>query len=326
MKKYKILDFDYGCGGFTKGFEDTGRFEVIYNGSLNEKNQYCYNKVHQNKFSMGDEMPKEADLVVFTPNFGHNLKKGNSDNFRKSDYENFLALLYLNEFDNLFFIANDGVYPFLQNFGEVRILSNGFPSVDIIACTLIDLGYSVFYFVLDGAEYGMCQHKKYGVYWASRCFSETVEPVGVFGRFRDNFYLTVYDYLKDISDESLLTWHVPDYKRVDECSLVVPGSNASKTSALTQNKGFSRLKNDSMVSLLSPMFYRVSDRGPSIHPYYDRPLTIREGARLFGLSDDFDWDDGLSKKEVGLMIYESFSPFVSKYLALNVLRLFDKKK
>ena len=65
----------------------------------------------------------------------------------------------------------------------------------------------------------------------------------------------------------------------------------------------------------------VTSTGPCIHPYYDRPITIREGARLFGLSDEFTWNPKMSKKNVALMIYESFTPLVSNIIAQKLYKI-----
>lgn len=326
MEKLKVLDFDYGCGGFTKGLEDSGLFEVIYNGSINEKNSLCYNNVHINSFNKEDVMPKDVDLVVFTPNLGHTLYGKGEKNFIKSQLDNFTALVTINDFDNLIFITQREAIPLLQLSSEVLLTSDDMPTKDIIACRLIDLGYFVYNFVLDGAGYGLPQHKYYNIYWASKKIDESIfikEGHGIYKRP----YRQVQHLIGDVRDESRLTWHEPDYTKKRICSLIKPGDRASSTKSLAQSSGYIRLNpNDLASPSLLYNFYNVSSRGPSINPWYDRPLTIREGARLFGLTDDFTWDLGLSKKDVGLMIYESFSPMVSKLMAHKISVLIKKNE
>ena len=94
---------------------------------------------------------------------------------------------------------------------------------------------------------------------------------------------------------------------------------------MSQNSGYIRLDADKIAPSLSYDFYKVSSKGPSINPWYDRPLTIREGARLFGLTDDFIWSNNLHRKEVAMMIYESFYPKISELLAQKIRKLIKKE-
>lgn len=321
MGKLKVLDFDYGCGGFTKGLEDSNLFEVIYNGSINEKNQFCYNNVHKNSFSQEDVMEKDVDLLVFTPDLGHKLFRLGEKNFSRSQLDNFTALISINDFDNLIFVTQREAIPLLQSFNKVLLNFDGFPTKDVISCRLIDLGYNVFNFVLDGAGFGLPQHKFYNIYWASKVSDKNIFIKEGFG-FYKRPYRKVKHLIGDIDDDSELSWHNPDYRKKDSCSLVSPGSNARKTEKLSKGSGYVRLDGDNLAyPSLSYDFYNVSSKGSSINPWYDRPLTIREGARLFGLSDDFIWADNVSKKDVGMMIYESFPPVVSNLMARKIAKL-----
>ena len=324
MEKLKVLDFDYGCGGFTKGLEDSGFFEVVYNGSINEKNQLCYNNVHKRDFSHKDLIQKDVDLVVFTPNLGQKLYGIGGGNFFKSQLDNFTALVYLYDFDNLIFITSREAIPLLQFYDKVLLTNDGVPTKDVISCRLLESGYNVFNFVLDGAGFGLPQHKYYNIYWASKVVDKSIFIKEGFGVYKRP-YRHVQHLIGDIRDYTSLTWHIPDYKMRDFCSLVKPGSNARQTENLSQNSGYIRLDADKIAPSLSYDFYKVSSKGPSINPWYDRPLTIREGARLFGLTDDFIWSNNLHRKEVAMMIYESFYPKISELLAQKIRKLIKKE-
>lgn len=320
MGKLKVVDFDYGCGGFTKGLEDTKLFEVVYNGSINDMNRFCYNKVHCNSFSEEDFMPRDADLVVFTPNLGQKLSHNAESNFVQSQLDNFTVLSTLYDFNNLIFITQREAFPFLQISSKIFYTSDGFPTRDIISCRLLDLGYNVYNFILDGAGFGLCQHKYYNIYWASKDVDASIYIEEGFGMYKRK-YRKVKNALKDLTDDSRVSWHNPDYSKSKQCSYVVPGGSARTTKQLSQTQGYVRLDANKIAKPLSYTFYRVSGKGPSIHPYYDRPLTIREGARLFGLTDDFAWDYSLQKKDVAMMIYESFPPFISKLMGYKISKL-----
>lgn len=321
MKKLRVIDFDSGCGGFTKGLEDSGLFEVIYNGSINDKNKFCYNNVHKNNFKREDLMPKDVDLVVMTPNLGDKLYGVGAQNFIKTKLDNFTALISINKFDNLIFITKREAIPNLQLYNKVLIDSDGLPTYDIISCRLLELGYNVHNFVLDGAGFGLPQHIYYNIYWASKITDKNIFIKEGFGLYKRP-YRKVQHLIGTIRDDTDLTWHNPDYKKRDVCSLIKPGSDARKTKDLTQKNGYIRLNaNEMAIPSLYYDFYNVSSKGSSINPWYDRPLTIREGARLFGLTDDFVWDRHLSKKDVGMMIYNSFPPVISKLMANKISKL-----
>ena len=323
MEKLRVLDFDYGCGGFTKGLEDSGLFEVVYNGSINEKNKVCYNNVHKNNFSEEDIMPKNPDLVVFTPNLGDKLNKIGRSNFIESQLNNFTALATLYDFDNLIFITSREAIPVLQFSNKVLYTNDGNPTKDVISCRLIELGYNTFNFVLDAAGFGLPQHKYYNLYWASKNSDKSIFIKEGFGLYKRK-YRQVQHVIGDIRDDSDLTWHNPNYSKKDFCSLVVPGGKASSTKLLPQTVGYVRLDANEMAPSLSYDFYNVSSKSPSINPWYDRPLTIREGARLFGLTDDFTWDVKLKNYEVGMMIYNSFYPVISRLMSKKIANLIKK--
>lgn len=324
MEKLKVFDFDYGCGGFSKGLEETGLFEVTYNGSINDKNKFCYNNSHQNDFDSLDIIPNDVDLVVYTPHLGNKLYGIGRQNFQFSELNNFTALTTIKDFQNIIFITSREAIPLLQSSNEVLYTFDGTPTIDIISCRLLKLNYNVFNFVLDGAGFGLPQHRYYNIYWASKDIDKSIEINEGFGLYKRK-YRTVGNVLKDITDESDINWHNPFYKKKDVCSKILPGQRASSVKEISQSSGYIRLDENNLAQPLLYDFYNFSSKGPSINPWYDRALTIREGARLFGLSDDFIWDNTLSKKEVALMIYESFPPVISKLMGKKIAKFIKKE-
>ena len=324
MEKLKIIDFDFGCGGFSKGLEDTGLFEVIYNGSINKKNKMCYNNIHINNFDELDIIPNEVDLVIYTPHLGNKLYGIGRQNFQFSELNNFTALTTIKNFRNVIFITNRESIPLLQQSNKISYTFDGRPTLDIISSRLSELNYNVFNFVLDGAGFGLPQHKYYNIYWASKNIDKSIEIKEGFGVYKRK-YRTVGNVLKDIDDNSDITWHNPVYKKKDICSKILPGQKASTTKNISQSSGYIRLDENNLSQPLLYDFYNFSSKGPSINPWYDRALTIREGARLFGLTDDFTWNNTLSKKEVALMIYDSFPPIISKLMGKKIAKFIKKE-
>lgn len=305
MNKIKVIDFDSGCGGFSKGLEDSGFFEVVSNPLINKYNNTCYNNSHKNFFTSKDVIKKnDVDLVIYTP-------PGKKPNLKK--ISNYIAFLSINNFDNVIFILKRDMIPFLDISDEVYLDINGYPTRNFISCHLIELGYQVSQFVLDGAGFGLCQHNYYSIIWASKYGGDIKIKEG-FGFFKRP-YRFVKHVLKGVDDESDLNWHNIDYSKRDICSKVLPGEKAFTTPSLSQNFGYFRLNDGFLDVSLHNDFYRLSSKGPSIHPWFDRPISLREGALLFGLSNDFVWDVGLKKECVAGMIFNSFPPVVSKLMA-----------
>lgn len=303
MDKFKILDCDSGCGGFTKGFEESGFFEVISNPLLSEKNLLCYNSSHINNFEIDDDLVEDYDLLHYS--FSED-----------DDFNSMLLFLSLhNDIDNLFISTNRKVFSSVQNSNEVFYINEDFPVRDRIVCFLNKFGYKdIFCYIYNKASFGLPQNIFRVIYFASKEGVSLSRLDDIHGRFQKP-YASVQDFLYDINDYSSLSWHDVDYSKKDVCSMVLPGSNARLTKGISQKNGYNRLEMSFIDTHLYSDFYTVSSRYPSIHPLYDRPLTIREGARLFGLSDDFDWDGTVVKKKaVAKMIYESFYPKLSEMI------------
>lgn len=310
MEKFQVIDFDSGCGGFSKGLEDSNFFEVVYNGSINKKNELCYNNIHKNSFSILDTPPSKIDLAVFIPPISHKII--DSNNFLKI-VNNFLAFITLHDIENLIFITNRNIIPYLHISDKIFYTNDDLPTRDIISCKLIELNYNLYNFILDGAGFGLPQHQFYNIYWASKSTDKNILIKNGFG-FYKRPYRKVKNVLKDIDDNTKLPWHIPNYNYRKYCSLVKKGGRLD----LENKIGYIRLDENKIAPSLSYNFYTPSSSGPSIHPLFDRPLTIREGARLFGLSDDFIWHYKLSNLDVGVMIKNSFPPLISKLLANKI--------
>lgn len=320
MHKLKIIDFDYGCGGFTKGLEDTGKFQVTRNLSLNNNNFRCYSNTHKNNFDLDDDMNDDYDIITYTPHLGNGLARRGGGKFRKNEVNNLLLFVSFKKPQNIIIITKRDAFPYLQYSDKVCRINNNTPSKDIICNFLSDIGYSVYFFVLDEAGFGLPQHVYYNIYWASLNDVGSLYIKEGFGRFKQKYRIPKH-ILSDLKDDTKVSWHKPDYKKRDVCSLIKPGGSARTTSSVSQSNGYNRLMSDKIVSHLSNDFYTVSSGFPSIHPWYDRPLTIREGARLFGLTDDFNWDSRLKNKEVASMIYNGFYPVVSKLIGFKLYKL-----
>ena len=321
MGKIKIMDYDVGCGGFSKGFVDTDKFKVVNNMWVNDQNSFTYQHLYPG-IDFSDKEEENIDLFSFTPDVGHSFSRRGTKNFDFSPIQKLCKDIVSNKnILNAFIVLPNEAYPLYQDRSYFSYDSDGNPAIDFIIYYFRKNGYNIHHHVFDGADFGTPQHRFLNLYWISADIHEDINIYGEYGIHKKS-YSSVCSFIKDITDETLLSWHNPNYKYKNECSLVKPGSNAKKTEDLNKNKGYLRFEGDKFSKSLDKKFYLTTSTGPCIQPYYDRPITIREGARLFGLGDEFDWESKISKSKVALMITESFTPIVSKKIAEDLLKFY----
>lgn len=315
----KIVDFDSGCGGFTSGLEVTNKYRVLVNYKLNKKNIKCYNLVHKYNFDY-DTNIDDFDLLTYTFDLGTSLSKKGGQNFNPADIYNFLAFVDLKHPDHILAITKEDAIPLLNTETEVSFLYNTFPTIDIISSNLISRGYNVQQYVFDGAGFGLPQHVFYNLYFAT--INEPIINLKErFGQYK-NPYKTPSRYLSSVFDESNLTWHDVDYSKANICKYIAPGSNAFRTKQVSQKRGYKRINGDFILdNKLDSKYYLVSSDSFSIHPLYNRPLTIREGAILYGLHNGYDWDVSLSKKDVANMVCNSFYPKLASLIGQKIFNI-----
>lgn len=339
----KIIDFDHGLGGFTTGMEQYDDFEVVAAPWLNADTNLCYNVNHKNFFDQDtiytDEFYKknDFDIAVFSPFFGDGYKRRGSTNFSYQELDE--SIFWIQKFlPNIAIIITD---PFIINFMDFNVVSlsktaDGWPVYDKI-CNCLENFYNVYQFVIDGAAYGVPQHKKVNFYFCVHKefdFYNLSLPKPIYNH--KNGFISIRDAIGDINDKHYsdytssyitwctinnpkLTWHDLNFKNTKDCSFVKQGHSAKDTSELTQKRGYVRPKYDFVAPKLDKDFYLTSSKFASVHPVCDRPFTIREGARLFGLPDTFVWNTSLTKKTVARLIFNSVSPIFGSIVAKMML-------
>ena len=215
---------------------------------------------------------------------------------------------------NGFFSINDS-----NMNSEVYYTVDGYPTQDYIVSILSQCGYFVDRFIIDEANFGIPQHKEFVIYIAQQ---KEFEPlIKQINKHKENKVAKPIDFLKQFDKyTSVHIWnHDEDYQYSDVCSYIKQGSNAKKTKEISQISGYYRMKSDVPCNSLHHDFYRVSSRGPSIHPIKDRPLTILEGAYLSGIYMNL-WEQNVDKKIAGDMIARAMAPTVSWMLKKVLLR------
>lgn len=328
----KIVDFDYGLGGFTTGMEEYDEFEVISAPWINQEASLCYNVNHKNLFEIGGGISEDFDIMVFNPFLGDKFLKSGKNNFNSEEIVNVINIIKKHLPDYAVITTKNHAFLFL-NSKDIGYTGDGWPLYDIV-CNSLFHDYNVFQYSIDGAEYGIPQHVILNCYICVKKdidVSYVPKPKPLYNI--KNGFITIRDAIGDIEDTDYssftnryikyctnngltkLTWHNPNFKFFDNCSLVKEGEGASNTSELSQSSGYNRPKYDRIAPKLNFDFYLVSSKATSIHPVKNRPFTIREGARLFGFPDTFVWNNNLSKRKVGRLIFNTPSPIFGKVVA-----------
>lgn len=329
MEPLKVIDFDHGLGGFTTGLEVFDEaFEVIEAPWLNSNTNLCYNVNHKNWFEPDrtdfDFNDTKFDVAVFNPNFGDGFQRRGASNFSMKDIDKSISLIkeILPKFAII--TTRPDILPFMCSDEALSRTVDGWPIYDRVLSSLD--GYNLYQFTIDGADYGIPQHKTMNFYFCIRgdvMFHQMRIPDVQYSRKRG--FITIEEAIGDINKNNYsdfkskyinlcrrhnpkLTWHNLDYRKKDLCACVAEGSSAKKTSELAQKTGYIRPRYDRICPNLYSDFYLLSSKGPSLHPIEDRPFSHREGARLFGLPDTFVWNESMKKKDVAKQIYDSVSP------------------
>ncbi len=72
-------------------------------------------------------------------------------------------------------------------------------------------------------------------------------------------------------------------------------------------------------------FYKP-EKGRYLHPCEDRPITVREGARLMSFPDSFRWSDDQSLTSVGRQVGNAVPPMLARSLAEAIAEHLDAQR
>lgn len=87
---------------------------------------------------------------------------------------------------------------------------------------------------------------------------------------------------------------------------------------------FGRLWWDRPAGTIRTEFYKP-EKGRYLHPSEDRPITVREAARLMTFPDDFDLPEGQSMTAIGRQIGNAVPPLLARRLAEGVAATLDSR-
>ncbi len=316
-----IIDFDTGCGTLSSVFDGVLDYTVSYNYGLNENNLTPYNLIHLNNFDIEDAPNIDVDLFIGTPHLGNEISKRGRANIDFSELNNCLNLISLKNPEVIILAVLKNGFIFLNDYSlnkQVCYTVDNYPTVDYIVYILSCLGYFVDRFIIDEANFGIPQHKEFVFYVGKKDeFSSLLKKIN---QYRVDELAKPIDFLRqfDVMDSVHVWNHDKNTRYESVCSLIQEGSNAKKTKEVSQCSGYYRLRSDVPCKPLRHDFYRVSSRGPSIHPTKNRPLTLLEGAYLSGIYGNI-WEKNADKKIVADMISRAVAPSVARIVKKVVL-------
>ncbi|MFW6025605.1 MAG: DNA cytosine methyltransferase [Candidatus Woesearchaeota archaeon] len=194
MKKYNIIDLFCGAGGFSKGFEMSGKFKTLYGIDIEEQPLKTFQKNHTGegiKYNIREEIPeyildKKIDIVIGSPPCqGFSDAKGS----RKLDDErNDLAFHYIRWVSKI-----NPKIAIMENVAGMLTIDDDF--VKEIIKRFNEIGYEVNYKILNSSNYGVPQNRKRAIFIA---INKNLNIKPTFPKF--NVKTTVGEALSDIPD------------------------------------------------------------------------------------------------------------------------------
>lgn len=356
-QKYRLIDLFSGCGGMTRGFIDTGRFESVF---ANDFNHYAVESYKAN-FDPKGAHTVLGDIVELLDNRGHTipsadiviggppcqgfslLNKNRQGDPRRSLWFQFMRVV---ELSGARVVVMENVRQLLTS-----------PECEEILSTLKELGFQYIQKrVLNAADYGVpemrfrtiivaAKDNHISLPYPSHCdpaklldlelnFQGTMLP-----QPWNNVKAAIGDLSKPIGTEirelpSPLNLHFgrkPRPESVERYLAVPPGGNRFDlqrnrpdiTPACWLNKPsgstdlFGRLWWDRPSVTIRTEFFKP-EKGRYLHPDQHRPITHREAARIQSFPDDFIFKG--SKIEIAKQIGNAVPPLLAKAIGLEVIR------
>lgn len=331
---YRLIDLFAGCGGMTRGFVDSRRFEPIFAVEMDRDAAatYCVNfgdHVHPGKIEDVEHFP-EAELVIggppcqgFSP-----LNRDGVGAERRALWREYLRAL-------------DEVRPaafVMENVPE--LLAS--PEYKAFRAAATKRGFRVEGKVLNAADYGVPQRRRRAIVIGSRLGSPpwpqashsdpavptlATEPWRTFRQAVEGLPLQPdgrnWHVRRNPRPESVRRYKaVPQdggnrfqmQANLDRAGLghLVPNCWRNKPTGTTDV--FGRLWWDRPALTIRTEFYKP-EKGRYLHPSAHRPITLREAARCMSFTDDFEFPEDQAATSVARQIGNAVPPLLAQRLA-----------
>ena len=360
IMKYSVVDLFCGCGGISKGFQNTGRVKIV--GAIDFDKAAC--DTYKNNFPKANVICGDIkDISVDSTNFSNidiivggppcqgfsALNRWDKD--KDDDPRNKLFLEYLRFVDELRPKAI-----MIENVKQILTSKNGF-APKIINEFLNKRGYLVSFKVLDASEFGVPQKrqraiivallKEYGEFDFETLNKYKLPKVTVDDAISD--IEAIEDKSKDCKQGTIFELGLPksDYQRNMQSNdrllynhmIYYPAQNVKEMISYVTEGGNWRnvpkeLFKSDRTNRHSNYLRRLESKSQSVtidtghnvyfHPHFKRVPTIRESARLQSFPDDFIFmgNKGQQFRQVG----NAVPPLLSEAVAKAIMEVLDKNE
>ncbi len=385
MASMKVMDLFCGTGGFSKGFENTGAFSVVYGIDVLPVAVDTFGLNHSRAVALEADIRKvrlrsvshrtglargDVDVIVGGPpcqGFSsiRPFRSAADDDPRNSLFEEFAA--YVNYFRPQVFVMENVVGLATHNQGT---------TLDQIQECFDGLGYTSDWRIINAAHFGVPQKRERLVMIGAQdgvrarfptpTHAGEFKTIGVRNRARrlvppapssepglfesDELKLpgavTAIEAIGDLpavaAGETAEQYDLPpqnDYQaarrlRAQSLELHVATGHSARMLEIIRHSGsnitsvpqhlitsgfsscYSRLDPDEPAVTLTVNFVHPASN-KCIHPYQDRALTLREGARLQSFDDDFSFSG--SRTQIAKQIGNAVPPLLGQAIAESVL-------
>lgn len=358
-KKYTVLDLFCGCGGLSKGFENTGRVKLVgaidfdkvacetYKLNFPKTNVICGDI---NNISVESTSFKDIDIIIGGPPCQGFSRLNYWDKDRDNDPRNKLFYQYLRFVEEL-----QPKALLIENVKNILVAKEGF-APKAISSILDSLGYNVSFSIVCAANFGVPQMRERAIFIAVK------KELGVFNfEILEHFKMpqvNVYDAISDISDiEDYAKLQKPgtifnlgeatsDYQKLMRCKdnllynhlIYYPAESVKeKISYVPQGGNWRSVPKELFPSERTNRYTnylrRLKYSSPSItidtghrvyfHPVFNRVPTVRESARIQSFPDSFIFagTKGQQLKQVG----NAVPPLMAEALAKAIFYTLENK-
>ncbi len=330
---YNIVDLFSGVGGLSLGFVEKGFDLILANDNdpeIAETFKYNHPKTD---FILGDVKDlteeeikkhignKKVDVLVGgvpCQSFSMVGYRTTGKEKNREDPRNFL----FKEFVRIAGILKPKIV-IIENVKAILSSHKGEIKREIIS-DLQKLGYKVDVQILNAADYGVSQLRERAIFLGNNMGEENIFPKKT---NNPSNYVPVEDVLKDIPEAN----HQPRQlhgKVLERVKLIRPGENWRSLPVELQtgskhSGAYGRL-DPALPSRTLTTRFDTPPGGYVTHPYEDRAITVREGARIQSFPDNFVFKGsrGSQYKQVG----NAVAVGVSRALAKSVLKMLDEKE
>ena len=372
-----VMDIFCGTGGFSHGFEQTGKYQVIFGLDILEDRIKTFSKNHSKALAYCCDIttvdPKKIKkacpslpniIIAGPPCQGFSsirpFRTLTEDDFRNNLYKYCAAVL--NEIKPDWFVM-ENVIGLLTN-KKGKTLEN-------IILLITELGYNVKWKVLNAALYGLPQRRERLIIVANRIGvdfdwpepthylsngksmagkknGQFVEQATLFKKKLKNA-VTIMEAIHDLppinaGEEATqyLDVELTDYEKTlrenaGNLTLHKATNHSSKMLEIIRHAGssISSLPEGMVTSGFSTSYSRLEPLEPSvtitvnfvhpssnkcIHPFQDRALTPREGARLQGFEDSYEFIG--TRSQVIKQIGNAVPPLLGKVIGNSIYRYY----